>query len=114
MKTLFNQKRPFFILAVFLVMFFGITSSQPVLADDSNTLNVTGEIASVAYGTWNPFGGRRATILVKDSKGKEYTVFVGIKTTYVPRRTPVVGDKATFNCFKDNRGLWAVTTVTYK
>ena len=113
MKPLFNQKRPLFILAVFLVMFFGITSSQPVLAD-SATLNVTGEIASVAYGTWNPFGGRRATILVKDSKGKEHTVFVGIKTTYVPRRTPVVGDKATFNCFKDNRGLWAVTTVTYK
>ncbi len=113
MKTFINQKRTLFILAVFLVMFFGITSSQPVLAD-STTLNVTGEIVSIAYGTWNPFGGRRATILIKDSKGKEHTVFVGIKTTYVPRRTPVVGDKATFNCFKDNRGLWAVTTVTYK
>lgn len=112
MKILLKQKGTFIVAAVFLIVFFGMTSVQPVLAD-STTLNVTGEIVSIAYGTWNPFGGRRATILIKDSKGKEYTIVAGFRTAYVPRRTPVVGDKATFNCIKD-RGVWAVTTVTYK
>ena len=112
MKTVYHQKCTLFVVITLLLIFFGFALRQPVLAG-SNTLDVTGEIISIAYGPWNPFG-RSATIRIKDSKKKEYTVYVGFKTTYVPRRTPVVGDRVTVNCIKDNRGVWAVTTVTYK
>jgi len=113
MKTSSHQICTLFVVVTFLLVFFGFASTQPALAG-GNTLDVTGEIISIAYGPWNPFGRRSATIRLKDSKKKEYTVCVGFRTTYVPHRTPVVGDRITVNAFKDNRGVWAVTTVTYK
>ena len=101
-----------FILAVVLGVFFGIAADPPAQAEVSSK-TISGKVTSVAFGPWTPFGRRRATITVEDTKGKTHTVYVGHKTAYIPHRTPAVGDKVSIACI-DNKGNWAGVTVTYK
>jgi len=101
-----------FVLTVALGVLLGVSSDSPAQAEES-TKTISGKIVSVAYGAWTPFGGRRATIIVEDSKGKTHTVYVGHKTAYIPHRTPVAGDNVSIVCI-DNKGSWAGSAVTYK
>ena len=112
METGIKRKLTLFITILFLFASAGISLTRPAMADDQN-ITIKGKIVTVIYGVWMPFVGRRATIIIKDSSGKEHTVYAGHRTGYVPRRTPVTGDKVEINCIK-NKGVWAAVLVTYK
>jgi hypothetical protein len=99
------------IATIFLLV--GVLPGYSEPADDEGSTTISGKIISVGYGRLVPFVGRSATLLIEDSDGKEHTVHVGVKTVYIPHRTPASGDKVSVNCIK-NKGLWAATTVTYK
>lgn len=112
MEKLLHRKCTLVIAALFLSMFFGISTTQIAWAtEDTKTIN--GKIVSAAYGSWTPIGRRPTTLVIKDENNKEYTVYSGRRTTYLPRRTPVIGDKVTATCIRD-KGVWLVILLHYK
>ena len=111
MRTLLHHKGTLGIVILFLSMFFGMSSTQLAWATD-DTATISGKIVSIAYGSWTPFGRRPTTLVIKDEKNKEYTVYSGRRTTYLPKRTPVIGDKVTATCIRDN-GVWLVILLHY-
>ena len=112
MGMLLHRKGTLVIVIFFLSMFFVMSSTQPVLAVD-DTATISGEIVSIAYGSWTPFGRRPSTVIIKDKNNKEHTVYAGRRTTFLPERTPVIGDKVTATCIR-NKGVWLVILLHYK
>ena len=112
MRTLLHHKGTLVIVIFLLSMFFVISSTQPALAVD-DTATISGEIVSIAYGSWTPFGRRPSTVIIKDKKNKEHTVYAGRRTTFLPERKPVIGDKVTATCIR-NKGVWVVILLHYK
>jgi len=86
---------------------FGVTTTQ------AKTTIISGEIINIELGMWVPTGRRKAVLHVKTSKGNVYQIHTGIKTAYVPHRSPEVGDKVSCEVIKSG-GVWAAYTVTYK
>lgn len=112
MKELANKYRLLFIAAFLFLLFIGTATDQPALADD-DMITVSGKIVSIVYGPAIPFVKRRAEMVIENNKGEKHTVFVGHKTSYLPHRTPVNGDKVSISCIKQD-GRLAGVTVTYK
>jgi hypothetical protein len=112
MKQLPDSSRILLIAAVLLALVVATPSWKPAVADEG-AMTISGEIVSVAYGPWIPFVSRRATLVIKTQKDKQFTVYVGHRTAYIPHRPPVVGDKVKVDCIK-NQGVWAGTSVTYE
>jgi len=112
MKTLLNREYTFVFAALLLIVFFGMFSPQPAWATD-DTATISGKIVSIAYGSWTPFGRRPSTVIIEDKKNKEHTVYAGRRTTFLPERKPVIGDKVTATCIR-NKGVWLVILLHYK
>ena len=112
MRMLLHHKGTLSIVILFLSMFFGMSSTQPAWATD-DTATISGKIVSIAYGSWTPFGRRPSTVIIKDKKNKEHTVYAGRRATFLPERTPVIGDKVTATCIR-NKGVWLVILLHYK
>lgn len=74
---------------------------------------ISGEITQIDLGMWVPTGRRKAVLHVKTAKGNLYQIHTGIKTNYVPHKSPEVGDKVSCEVIK-TEGVWAAYTVTYK
>ena len=99
------------VMALVLGVILSCGLVHPTSADASET-TIKGELVSIQYGAWVPFGNRKATFVVKDRGGKHHTVYAGMRTNYIPRRQPAIGDKVTVRCIR-NRGVWAVTSMTF-
>ena len=97
-------------IAVVLIFGFGLTNINPVQA---KMTIISGEIVQVDLGMWTPTGRRKAILHVKSSNGTVYQIHTGIKTDYVPHKSPEVGDKVSCEVIK-TEGIWAAYTVRYK
>ncbi|MDX9785696.1 MAG: hypothetical protein RBT11_02880 [Desulfobacterales bacterium] len=111
MKNWLNRFGTTVIMAVCICIFGGEMTGNRILAEES-TVTITGQIMSVTYGVWNPFGGRKATLVIQDAKRKQHIVYVGFKTSYIPHRTPELGDLVTIICIR-TEGVLAGLTVSY-
>lgn len=80
----------------------------PVYGEE--TVTVSGKIESV---TFEPFAPMKGKLVIKGPLGKQYVVYVGIKTVYKPLETPVAGDKVTVECIKV-KGRLAARVVRFK
>ena len=112
MKKLLNQYGMLFILTVLFWLLFGTASDPRAMADGGN-VTISGKITSVSFGMFTPFGNRRAELVIQDKKGGTHVVRVGQNTSYIPHRTPDLGDEVTIVCITKN-GVLAGVTVTYK
>ena len=97
-------------IAIVLIFGFGLTNIDPVQA---KATIISGEIVQVDLGMWTPTGRRKAVLHVKSSNGTVYQIHTGIKTDYVPHKSPAVGDKVSCEVIK-TEGIWAAYTVRYK
>jgi len=86
----------------------------PATHAQSTTTTISGKITSANYGMWLPPPFQRRVVLsVRDSRGKDHTLYCGNKTAYAPRKAPVIGDRVTAECIKA-KGVWAVSVLKYK
>ena len=98
------------IIAIALILGFepvGINTAQ------AKTTTISGKITQIDWGMWTPSGRRRAVLHVKTAKGNLYQIHVGMRTEYVPHKTPEVGNKVSCKVEKVNE-VWAAHRVTYK
>jgi len=100
------------IAAGLFLIFLGTATNPKALADEKEII-ISGKILSIVYGPVTPFFARHAEMVIEDTKGKRYTVYVGHRTSYVPHRTPVAEDKVTVTCIKQD-GRLAGVTVEYQ
>ena len=67
---------------------------------------IEGKIVNIHLGAWRPFVGRPAKLTIKRADGKIFIVYTGAKTTWVPHRSPVVGDHVVCQCGKYTTGTY--------
>jgi hypothetical protein len=100
------------IALIFICLFVAEGTRTPAWAQ-GHEITITGLITSASIGAWTPFVGRRATIVIRDRKGRSHTVYLGHKTSYIPRREPVAGDRVIVTCIREE-GVLKGLTVTYE
>jgi len=98
-------------LALVLTAFLCFTAAVQPEQAAAESKTITGKIVSLDFGLPNPFGNRRVTMVIK-SGGKDYTVYCGQKTTYMPHRQPQVGDRVSVEVIP-HQGAWAGLLVKY-
>jgi len=79
----------------------------------AKTTTISGEITQIDWGMWTPSGRRKAVLHVKTAKGNLYQIHVGMRTEYIPHKSPEVGNLVSCTVEKVN-DVWAAYTVTYK
>lgn len=112
--TSFSPRRTALRAGVILVLaafvWLGSAAAPSQAAAESKT--ITGTIVSLDFGLPNPFGNRRVTMVV-ESGNKDFTIYGGSKTTYMPHRTPQVGDRVSVEVIP-HQGAWAALLVKYQ
>ena len=112
MKALFSKTGIFIVTIIALILVLGF---EPVGVNtvQAQTATISGKITQIDWGMWTPSGRRKAILHIKTAKGNHYQVHVGMRTEYVPHKTPEVGNWVSCKCEKI-RGVWAAHRVTYK
>jgi hypothetical protein len=113
MNLSFSKMNILIMAIVAMVMIFGF---EPIGVNtaQADTIIISGKIIQVQdVAQVTPWGRRKVILHVKTAKGNIYQIHTGFKTSYVPHRTPMTGDKVSCEVIK-NRGVWAAYTVTYK
>jgi len=109
MKWKKNKKELLVYIVIFslvLVGIGGVFSSITVAKDDKEIgpNAVQGKVISIET---HPFGRRGVIVVKSDLTQESYAFFVGIDTTYVPRRYPAVGETVKVSYINDHGELRA-------
>jgi len=112
MRVSFRRKSIVLVGILAAVMILGVAPAGIHIAHAKTTI-ISGEIIKVDLGPWVPTGRRKAVLHVKTAKGNVYQIHTGIKTDYIPHKSPEVGDKVSCEVIK-TEGIWAAYVVRYK